>query len=234
MRAANRPRARRRTVRTRSSTAETRHRRPCRAAATFTAPPIGPRITSAGPRGAVSAARSTTSRSGDSEHTGSVAAASPVSWNAWQRQPPKSTRLRRAAPARLLHPVRAAVSVERRWSRTRSRAAAGPRTFSISSVVITRRGRARQHVAVGRDRQLPRAPAVHARLRVRLVVVGDHVHDLHRARAAAAVAARHDRIGRGELFAAWASARRGCAAPSRSTGCWPAPAGRRPSARPAR
>src|SRR6266699_334938 len=27
---------------------------------------------------------------GDSSHTGSVAAASPVSWKAWQRQPPKS------------------------------------------------------------------------------------------------------------------------------------------------
>lgn len=40
---------------------------------------------------ALFSARSTNSRLGDNEHTGSVAAASPVSRSAWHRHPPKSS-----------------------------------------------------------------------------------------------------------------------------------------------
>ena len=88
------------TRRRRSSTVERRRRRRCRGSGSSPGHPTDPARhdlgahcagVGAGPVSAAARASSISCRFGDSPHTGSVAAASPVSWYAWHRQPPKST-----------------------------------------------------------------------------------------------------------------------------------------------
>ena len=169
---------------------------------------------------------------GDSAQAGSVAAASPGSANAWQRQPPKSRVPLVAGPARRRHPVVAAERAQR------GRIVPDVAERPVADVLERQAGDARrlvarQHDAVGRDDDVAARPAVHAGARAIGVVVGAHEQDLD---LAAQPLARRPRPRRAPARCrrATAAARRGWPAPSRGTACWPAPAARRPSARPAR
>ena len=164
--------------------------------------------------------------SGDSSQAGSVAAASPVSASAWQRQPPKSTSLQRAGAAGLGHPVGAAEALEgrallpdpaqRSWSRTMANSRPGMLAAAWQGSTLP----------CGVTLRMRAAPAAHAGLGALGLVVGDHVVDGEPAAQLARAAARRSRspprAARGS-----ASARRGCAAPSRSTARAPPRAGAR-------
>ena len=89
------------------------------------------------------------------------------------------------------------------------------------------RGLTRQGRAVRRHRHEDHAPAVQARLRKLLEIVGQHVHDLQPPGARGQLLVPR-RAARARPAPASASAQRGCGTPSRCTACWPAPAGRRP------
>ena len=112
-------------------------------------------------------------------HAGSVRPASPRTANAWQRQPPKSISRRSHVRHGSRHPRGSAIRDERigRFPNVAQRA--------VADVVEAQRRdggrrRAREHRTVRRDRHERVAPAVHARFRKFLEVIGEYVDDLHR------------------------------------------------------
>ena len=151
--------------------------------------------------------RSTTSRCGESVQTGSVAWSSPVSSAAWQRQPPKSiSRCGHSRHGSGIHSVprkrlKPADSFQIEASDC------SPHVFELEAGNAGR-VRAGEHVADRIDRQVAPAPALHARLGPRLVVIGQHVDDLHLARRAAAWPRRRWRRPP-RPARAWAGAARG-------------------------
>ena len=126
------------------------------------------------------ARRRTRSCRGASAQAGSVAAASPSSAKAWQRQPPKSVVALVAGAAGRGHPVLAAEGAEA--------GAVVPDVGERAVADVLPGGRERrdlaglvagQRDAVGGDDQVAARPPVHAGARAIGVVVGAHEEDLH-------------------------------------------------------
>ena len=164
-------------------------------------------------------------RSGVSVQTGSGLVASPVSANAWHRQPPKSIAFR--GQVRQGSCIQA--SPRNAWKAGDSsqiqRSGAIPNAVEAQRRDVCRAVTG-QRPAVRHHHQVVSAPPAVARLRIRLVVIGQHVQDLH-APAIPARSPRRPRRRRHPPDAASASAPAGSRAPSRSTACSPARGGRR-------
>ena len=111
-------------------------------------------------------------------HAGSVRPASPRTANAWHRQPPKSiSRRSHVRHGSGIHAVpRYATNDSDDSQMSRS---ARSRTLSKRQRRDGGSRRTREHRTVRRDRHKRVAPAVHARFRKFLEVVGEYVDDLH-------------------------------------------------------
>ncbi len=119
---------------------------------------------------------STLGRLGDSEQTGSVAAASPASRRAWQRQPPKS-RVRRSqvlqgaciqsSPRNFWNAGEVSQISRRLLSFTLANSQAGNHFSGVAG----------ECVAVWRDEHEFAAPAAHAGFGIFRVVIGDYRFD---------------------------------------------------------
>ena len=165
---------------------------------------------------------------GERSQAGSVAAASPRTASAWQRQPPKSISRRSQDRQGSRHPVGAAEGLERRRVRpdVRQRRGRAPTRIPGPGMVSAAwHGSTRPDGVTFSDRraQPPMQASAAARSsRARRGRSPCGRRRRGRIRSIVAIAVQH-------LRRASASARRGCAAPSRSTGCAPPPRGPRPT-----
>ena len=138
---------------------------------------------------------------GENRQTGSVAAASPVSRSAWQRQPPKSSSWRPSGQDRHGSCIQS-VPRKRLNASDSCQIHSSERVAHVRELEAgDRRGRlARERLAVRRHDDRVRAPAAHARLRQVLVVVGQHPEDRD-PRADALAEALHRLLAALELLA---------------------------------
>ena len=135
--------------------------------------------------------------------TGSVALASPVSKNAWQRHPPKSS----ARRSQLRHGSGIHCSPRKRWKAADSRHIHSSECSRTLSKLIPRnhaRRMARKRLPGRINQKQPPSPSAHARFGIACIIIGHHAINSHLA-GKTRLSAFHNTQAVFQLFAALAS-----------------------------